>query len=131
MTKTKQAILPAMLMMLAACSEKIPPEEVVTQRALERWEIRKAGRAYGLYEFLSPTGRQLIEKESYESQFGSALNYIDAKVTKVDCKSMEEKTVDICYLTIYVKYKTHLSSGGAALQETWVLEDKQWWLVND
>ncbi len=127
------AALLLLSMGLSACSEKIPPEEAVKQRVLARWEIRKAGKVEGLYEFLSPAQRQITTQSSYESEFGTMVEYIDVKLNQVTCKvnAGGDGFPDVCTAKIAVKFKTlgkvSLESSNL-LTENWVYEDGQWWI---
>ncbi len=130
MRVTSAAALLLLSMGLSACSEKIPPEEAVKQRALARWGIRVAGKIDGLYEFLSPSKRQTVSRSTYERQFGETVEYSDAEVRQVNCikEGNEKTTVCQVVLGITVRLKTgNYPSTTNQITETWVLEDGQWW----
>lgn len=117
---------------LIACKDPVPPEEQVKQRILERWEIRKAGKIDGLYEFLSPAQRQVITRPQYERRFGGAVKYLDATIKEVSCNGSDDMVTDACHAKIYVSVKVNKAgypNAGAVLDEAWVYEKGNWWIV--
>ncbi|PID65915.1 MAG: hypothetical protein CR977_00190 [Gammaproteobacteria bacterium] len=115
---------------LSACSEKIPPEETVKQRALARWEIRKAGKIEGLYEFLSPAQRQVLSRSAYERAFGDRVEYLNVKVNEINCPGEKPTNCEVKLLVTAKLRGKGFPSADNQVIETWVLEDDQWWLVS-
>ncbi len=117
---------------IGACGEKISPEEMVKQRAAARWAIRASGKIDGLYEYLSPSQRQVVGRIAYERTFGGAVKYLGAEIKSVNCEGEKPDDYEICHAKIYVKFETrgaNTTKAGTLLEETWVKEDNQWWLV--
>ncbi len=129
MKKTANLLLATTALLLMACGDDRPPEEIVKQRALERWAIREQGKVDGLYEFLSPAKRQTVTKATYETQLDAGIKYFDVEVRKVTC----EQDKGVCRVTLYVGFEMVNRYGknkaGTVLKEKWVKEDKQWWFV--
>ncbi len=131
-TKMKAASVATLLLLsigLSACSEKIPPEEAVKQRVLARWDIRKAGKVEGLYDYLSPAIKQTVSRYNYEGRFGTNITYTHVKITDISCNKTDDKPADVCQVKVYVSTKTKDFISGSPLKETWILEGDQWWLV--
>lgn len=117
---------------LTACGDNRPPEEIVKERALSRWEIRKNGTSEGLYDYLSPAKRQIISEDAYKSQFGNSITYTDATVKDVVCASTGGEIVENCEVKIFIKFELRQpfkTSSSTLLTETWVKEDGQWWIA--
>lgn len=130
----KQLLLVGLLLGLVACKETLPPEEVVKQRITERWAIRKSKSIDGLYEFLSPSQRQITDRPSYERSLGMAVTYLNEQIKSIKCNGSEEKEADACHAEIYVTVKVNKKGypdAGATIKETWVLEDGNWWITLD
>ncbi len=119
------AVLLLLSMGLSACSEKIPPEEAVKQRVQARWDIRVAGKIDGLYDFLSPSKRQTVERAMYERGIGIKLKYTGAEVHSVSCDQQQQ----ICQVKVKVLYQYQGADGGRILEETWANEEGQWWYI--
>ncbi|PIE45852.1 MAG: hypothetical protein CSA45_01460 [Gammaproteobacteria bacterium] len=132
-TKMKAASAVAWLLLsmgLSACSEKIPPEEAVKQRVLTRWDIRKAGKIEGLYEFLSPAQRQALSRIAYERTFGDRVEYINIKINAINCPGEKPTNCEVKLLVTAKLKGKGLPAADNQVIETWVLEDGQWWLVS-
>lgn len=130
MKKITAALLPITLL-LTACGDDLPPEEAVTQRVLDRWDIRIKGETVGLYDFLSPARRQILTEKNYLNTLGSMVKYNEATVKSVQCGDETENPPSVCQVTVHVlfTYGQHNLSGGTLLDETWVKEDNQWWYM--
>lgn len=116
---------------LAACGDNRPAEEIVSERALARWEARKSGNNEALYDYLSPAKRQIVEKKTYTRQFGNAITYTDIKLGEVTCDTSEEAVTKICTVNLDIYYTTNDKqpvTGGTSLIETWLYEADQWWI---
>lgn len=130
MKKSKLAILAIGIIMIAGCGDSRSPEEIVSQRALERWEMRKTGETKGLYDYLSPAQRQTLSREKYEGKFGTAITYKDVKVKDIACE-VDNK---LCTIRLDVSYVSKTPYGttdsGATVRESWVNQDDQWWFFD-
>ncbi len=129
MKKTTNLLLATTAVLLIACGDNRPPEEIVKQRALERWAIREQGKVDGLYEFLSPAKRQTVTKSTYETQLDGDIKYFDVEVRKVTC----EQDNSVCRVKLYVGFEMDTRYGknkaGTIFEEKWIKEDKQWWFA--
>ncbi|MPV85719.1 hypothetical protein [Ostreibacterium oceani] len=109
--------------LLLGCKDEAPAAEVITEKALQRWDIRIAGKVYGLYDFLSPAQQKLYEREAYELSYGRGLNYLEADVQSIECNEAETA----CDVKVFVKYQYKDFPGGRPLDEKWVKENDDWW----
>ncbi len=129
MKKTTSLLLATTAVLLMACGDNTPPEEIVKQRALARWAIREQGKVDGLYEFLSPAKRQTVTKADYEKRLDGGFKYFDVEVRKVTC----EQDNSVCRVTLYVGFEIvgqyGKNTAGTVLEEKWIKEGKQWWFA--
>ena len=117
---------------LAACASVAPstPQEQVTQRANARWKLMVAKEIDKAYAYTTPGFRGLVSTESYRGRFGAA-TWLDAEVARVNCPEAAK-----CNVVVRLEFKPVL--GGKSgdristhLDETWILEDGQWWLFEN
>lgn len=116
---------------LVACAEKVSPEEIVKQRVTQRWAIKTQNSVEGLYEFISPAQKQIVDKQSYEGRIGSVIKYLSADVQSVTCQSVDSDAIEVCDVKVYVKFLSpglNNAEGGTLLKETWVKQNDEWWL---
>lgn len=130
MKYTHALLLATTAMLLAACGDNTPPEEIVKQRALERWAIREQGKVAGLYDFISPAKRQTVDRDAYEKRFYNPdFKYYDVVFKNISCQA-EQNT---CRIKLHVDYEVSGQYGnnraGTELTETWAKQDNQWWFV--
>lgn len=123
------ALLTTLLLSACATLPGLTPQDQVRARATQRWQALMAYDYAKAYEFATPSYRALVSPESYRSRQGAALLRTSAKVFRVDCP--EPQT---CQARIEVGVKPPLgkrygSEIIAPVDETWVLQNGQWWLV--
>ena len=118
---------------LAACASVAPstPQEQVTQRANARWKIMVAKEIDKAYAYTTPGFRGLVSAESYRGRFGAAVVWLDAEVARVNCPEATK-----CDVVIRLEFKPTLGGRkddrlSTHLDETWILEDRQWWLFEN
>lgn len=104
------------------------PPTRVRQLATERWQALLAGKYEKAYEMAVPSYRKIKSLDYYRlNTMAVPVKWKSAEVVRADC---EEKR---CKVTVRVtselrmpgRFKGDLDS---ALEETWVLEDGQWWM---
>ena len=108
---------------------KGPVEEVVAQRAVERWNHIIAGDFDAAYECLTRGAKAVVSREEYALRLGqSQVKWIQARTLKVECENesacQTQVELDIRVLVPRageILTKTHL-------QEDWLLDstDSQW-----
>ncbi|GKS98653.1 nuclear transport factor 2 family protein [Acidovorax sp. SUPP3434] len=117
---------------LSGCAAFKPatPEQIVEQRATDYWKARVAGQYDKAYALSTPSYRKAKTAEQFKMQFGAGVAVKSVEVTKVTCDS--EKC------TTQVKLGVQPGMAGAKLgtidsylNETWLLEDGQWWHYQD
>lgn len=104
-----------------------PPEEVVRERAQARWDALRAGEWAKAYGYMAPSFRAVVDEKRYPSRFGGGVAWVGAEVVQVTCQ--EER----CIARVRIDAKPILGGRPGEVMsthydETWVREDRQWWL---
>lgn len=114
---------------LAACAgiSQSSPEEVVKQRVNERWKTLVSGDFARSYGYTAPSFRGLISQDVYRGRIGGAVNWVAGEVASVECPEAIK-----CVARVRIDYKPLLrgragDTFSTYANETWVLEDGQWW----
>jgi hypothetical protein len=97
-------------------------EEVVRERAQQRWDALVAGDLDKAYGFLSPATRQVNSLANYSSSVRAGF-WKKATVERVECRE-----ADLCDVHLTVEY----ARGGTIatpLRESWSQAGGQWWYV--
>ena len=114
---------------LTACGgmiKKKSPEEAIRERAAERWSYLIKGDMRKAYEMSSPSTRAVLSFEQYRGRFGGAVTWRSTEIASVACEA------DKCVANVHIlaepllgtKFGNTLST---YVDETWLLEDGQWW----
>jgi len=124
--------IPALLaaaLLLTACADNRPAEEIVAERAQARWDAMIAGEIEDGWAYYTPGYRQHTSARDLGYEVGrNPVQWLDAEVRKVECD--EER----CQVSISLEYQ--LTSGPAPLRrmpvrtpltETWLQIDGRWW----
>lgn len=113
---------------LTGCALLAPstPEQQVQQRAQARWQALSRTDFNTAYGLLAPSLRALLPAERWTRRFGRAATWNSADVTQVTCEAAR------CTATIRLTSTVPFTGPRAQpltthLDETWVLEDGQWW----
>lgn len=116
---------------LAACASlgSSPPEDQVRQRASARWQALLVNDYSKAYTYATPGYRALVSPDNYRRRQGAVLQRVSSEVFSVNCPQ-----ADKCTARVVVGVKPPLSKRygpviTAPVDETWVLEDGQWWLA--
>ena len=114
---------------LVACASinSRPPEEQVRQRATERWQALVAGQFSRAYSYNTSGFRAVVSPDAYRNRFGGAVTWLGAEVIRVDCPEASK-----CNALVRVDFRPVLSRKddvklSSHVDETWLLEDRQWW----
>lgn len=119
-------------LILAGCASFAPstPEAAVEQRATAYWKARQTGQVEKTYALTPPSYRKVRTLEQFRLQFGAAAAVKSVEVAKVTCEP--EKCVARIKLSV-TPALAGLKMGNidTYLDETWLLEDGQWWHHQD
>ncbi len=117
--------------LLSGCASLSPKttEEIVAQRANERWNLMRADKFESSYEFTAPSYKAVKDAKSYRSLYGSASAWTDAKVAKVECSSDAA-----CNVVMEITVRNVSPMRGAptlttAIDESWVKEGDRWYFL--
>lgn len=105
------------------------PEEIVAQRADQRWKLMMADQFDKSYEFAAPSYRAVTDAKAYRSRYGAAGFWTAARVAKVTCATEAACTA---VLEITVKNISPMKSAPTlttAVDEAWVKEDGKWYVL--
>lgn len=131
-SKAIAAAIAAGALALAGCASLGPstPEQAVKERAEAYWKARIAGQADKSYALTPPSYRKAFTQEQFARQFGSGASVTASEVTGVTCEA------DRCVAKVKLTAKpviigVKLDSIDTYLDETWVLEEGNWWRFQD
>lgn len=121
------ALAATILLTACATSGTTTPEQLVQQRSTARWNALLAGDLKKAYGYLAPSYRAITPYEKYINNIGGAATWVSADVIRVECGT------DKCSASVKIeakpivamRYKGTITTG---VNETWLLEDGQWWL---
>jgi hypothetical protein len=119
------AVLVCALVGLSACSlmDTRPPEELVKERAQQRWDALLKGDAKTAYGYLSPGSRAVLTPEGFEANLRKGF-WKGAKVEKVECT-----TAQSCDAVATIEYDFQGRRTKTPLRETWIKDGANWWYV--
>lgn len=114
-----------------ALLEPQPPEQVVRQLATQRWQALLAKDLSKAYSYANPSYRKLNSVANYSiKRQQTPVQWIAVEINRVSCEK------DKCVARIQLESKPMVpfafKFGGtitAGLDETWILEDGQWWFL--
>ncbi|CAN7232146.1 MULTISPECIES: hypothetical protein [unclassified Acidovorax] len=117
---------------LAGCASMTPssPEAAVEQRATAYWKARQAGQFDKMYALATPSYRKARTLDQFRQAQGAAASVVSAEVTKVTCEA-EKCTARLKLGVTPALVGLKLSNIETHLDETWLLEDGQWWHHHD
>ena len=118
----------AAVLVLAGCASlgNATPEQKVQQRAEAFWQARLQGQPEKAYALLSPGYRKVSTFEQYRAQYGAATGVKAASVVNVTCEA-EKCTARIKIEATPALMGVNVGTIATGLDETWLLEDGQWW----
>lgn len=122
------ASLAGAIVLTACASMGTAPQDQVKQRATERWQALVAGEFDKAYSYNTPGFRALVTPAAYRGRTGSAVKWVGAEVTQVNCTEPAK-----CNVQIKLDYQPVLGgkiagSYSTYLDESWLQEDSQWWI---
>ena len=106
-------------------------EDQVRQRATERWQALIAGEFTRAYGYITPSYRAVVSPDRYHSRFGDAGSWVGSEVVDVNCPETSK-----CLVRLRIDFKPllvrkNIDKMTTHIDETWLLEDGQWWLFQD
>lgn len=122
------ALAAAALMAGCAALQPQTPEAAVKARANERWAAALKGDMSKAYAYMTPGYRAVHSEENYRSSRGTAVKWTAAEAVEVRCPDATK-----CIAKIRIEAKPFMGRkfGDTIIthaEETWLLEDGQWWL---
>ncbi len=129
---SKLAVLGVALAILGGCASMGAgtKEDVVTQRANERWAALIKGDINAAYVYNTPGYRANVSTQKYIEQRGKDVRVLKGEVLKVTCET-DDKCVAQVRLTATAPFlltQKKPSQIVTHVDETWLLENGQWWI---
>lgn len=114
---------------LIACTPK-PPEQVVKERAEQRYKHLMNGEMEKAYSYLTPSRRNTLSLENYLRNNTPRIDIKRAEVLKVECGTAESCQVEI---KLDYTYKNNFKGTVPGMidqvkPEKWILENGNWYL---
>lgn len=108
------------------------PEEVVTERAMQRWIALIQQDFNRAYEFETPGFRETNPIGIYRGFYGNAVQWEKAKVVNVEFSSDRQSAK----VSVTIDYKGPKSGGGVyqgqrPITESWLWTDGNWWYMRN
>lgn len=100
-------------------------EEIVQERASQRWRALIAKDWETAYGFSSPSYRSLVGLADYKGRHAAVVNYLRAEVSDVKCQDTS------CELRVSVRFSPMQKGFGevaTSFSERWVKDGQGWWL---
>ncbi|MBL8314778.1 MAG: hypothetical protein JNK55_13620 [Rubrivivax sp.] len=117
---------------MAGCATAPPatPEQAVRARANERLKALVSADLPKAYGYLSPTSRALVSFENWRNNLTRATVWKSAEVFSVQCP-----TADRCNVRVTIHHQPLVLGGTlgtitSAIDETWLADKGDWWLLN-
>jgi hypothetical protein len=98
-------------------------QDIVAERAQQRWNLLAKGDYVGAYAYISPSGRGLVKQDAYIGMLRRDF-WTGAKVGKTECATKEA-----CEVEVLVEYQHRGVPMRSPVREKWVREGSNWWFV--
>lgn len=116
--------------LLASCaSTPTTPEAAVAARANARWQSYIAGDFEKAYAYLSPSSRALIPFAIWRGGIRGFTTWKSAEVASVTCETSDKCIARVKVVHQPLMMRSRLGTIDSAIDETWLFEDGQWWLL--
>ena len=119
--------------LLTACGDPRPPEEIVAERAQARWDALLAQDLETAYSYYSPGFRETTSLSEYRFDMSRRqLRWTGIEPPSAECGD------DRCTVTVVVEYE--VVAGPASFRgmrsirgvsETWIRTEGAWWYSDD
>jgi len=98
-------------------------QDVVAERAQERWNLLVKNDFAAAHGYISPAGRELVTPEAYASSLRKNF-WTGAKVGDVVCKQP-----DACEVDVWIEYRLQGRAMRTPVHEKWIKQRFNWWFV--
>lgn len=123
------AVLAAIL--LAACADNRPAEEIVAERAQARWDALVARDFAAAYEYYTPGYRETTTAEAFSAEMSiRSVKWTAAEVFGIECEADAPR----CEVRTRLKYSAPGAIPGvgsiessSGVRETWIQIGRKWW----
>ncbi|MCL1960274.1 MAG: hypothetical protein FWG56_00500 [Desulfovibrionaceae bacterium] len=122
------ALLAAAALGLAGCAALMPktPEQVVRERAEQRWAALIDGDFDKAWTYTQPGYRAVVKQRDYHKRFGGAGQWMGVQIHDVTCEA------ERCKVRIRLTTKVMIPSFmgkevSGYMDESWVRDEGQWW----
>ena len=122
--------LAAGVLALAGCAGLQPQttEQLVQQRAQQRWDALLAGDFAKAWTYTPASYRARVKQDDYRDQFGRGGRWTAATVKSVECAAERcTANVSLTARLLIPGLQNQLTTG--VVPEVWVREDGQWWYL--
>ena len=105
-------------------------EEVVEQRALDRWKLLLDGDYLSAYKYMSPGFKSITPADVYSADLRrSAVKWQDAELLNVDCPDSERCVVEMLVRSTVRNMLKGVDEADfeSAITETWIRLDDSWY----
>jgi len=124
----KCAALAVSVALLGGCAttSSDTPEEAVSQRVQERWNLLLKKDYEKAYTYLTPAQRAIVTSQGYSGKFGQGAEWVSANLQSVTCDNQER-------CNAIVQIKTNVMAKGFSgpittrATEVWVKDEGNWW----
>ena len=126
-----RAVIYGVLLFTSACAslDKGPPEQVVSQRSVQRAALLMRGDYESAYLYSTPGYRSLESVNDYTARWLGAAMWEEARVAKVACQG---EPAERCQIALAIGLQMpNVGLITTHLQETWVLSKGNWYLFQD
>lgn len=132
MKKTAFCNIALCVILLSGCvaGAKKDTSDILSTRAVERWNLLIAGKAEKAYDYLSPGYRATKARKDYAEEMNNRpVHWKSAKFESKECQQ------DTCTVAVYVQFAVRIRAGapetssGDLVQEKWVNTDGKWYYV--
>jgi len=117
---------------LAGCAALTPapqtPEDIVLARANARWAAMLKADFTTAYGYLAPGVRALVTEKAFAGRYGGQSRWSSAEATRVTCPTDSKCVASIKIATKLFMPHFKGDTVPTYFDETWVLQDGQWWL---
>lgn len=114
-------------------ADTAPPEDIVAQRAAERWEALMALDHAKAYSYLAPSVRSVMSLDGFRRRLNLGLDVTEAPWTQADVRSVSCENPEVCEAKIFVAARIMVPqfsgmTSSAEVKERWVYQEGEWWL---